>query len=727
MIPRWTVYPAVAVLFGVGLSAIPDRDEPSFEGAAARMREGVDRVEARSFQNAPVVVLGIDGLDPDLLAEAVERWPGEETENWRWLIESADGIQSLGTSIPPQSPVAWSNFITGLDPGGHGIFDFVHREPDTRGQLPPTTVSEEGRTLPLWGDWQLPIGGDSRSNRTGRSFWEILSANGIPADIWRIPANFPVEPADGLSFPGMMTPVLDGSYGGATLLSEKALSYGDNAHVQAVRVFNDKIDTSLKGPANPLKDPLATGIEATLPLQIYIDRLSEAAAIDTGTDVIVLQPGQWSDFVQVTYSMLPASMMDMTGITRFYLRSIEPGEFELYIAPVNIDPSAPATPVSEPEEASAEVADAIGLYYTQGMAEDVGALKDGLLDDGEFLQQVDLVYDERMRMLDYAMDRFLEDDEGGLLFFYFSTVDLTSHMMWRHADEDHPAHDAELANTPTADFTGRDDSSWKTSIFDVILKMDPALGRVRARLGDEAALIVMSDHGFAPYRRKVNLNAWLLEKGYLVLRDGQEERINNGETLHIFDTFRDGEGDDAPRRTVVDWEQTVAYGLGFNGLYINVQGREGDHPMTEQVEDGKVPASDHDRVLAEVCAALEAELDPKDGARIVLRCDLSKDVYSESRRAEGPDAVVGFAANYGNSDESTLGEIQARDNWIEDNLGGTFNGSHLMAPEEVPGILLSNRPVREGEFDLRDLTVELLGRYGVEPEEGMKSSRVLED
>ena len=40
----------------------------------------------------------------------------------------AQGVRSLGTSTPPQSPVAWSNFITGRNPGGHGVFDFIHRD-----------------------------------------------------------------------------------------------------------------------------------------------------------------------------------------------------------------------------------------------------------------------------------------------------------------------------------------------------------------------------------------------------------------------------------------------------------------------------------------------------------------------------------------------------------------------------------------------------------------------
>ena len=732
-IPRWTVYPALLILLGTGVAFLPDGGTDPYEGAARAVREGESVAEVRNYAHEPVVVLGIDGLDPDILKEAVERFP-ERTPNFRWLIEAADGVRDLTTATPPQSPVAWSNFITGLDPGGHGIFDFVHRDPNTRGVLPPTTRSEEGSVIGLWGDWQLPLGGGSESNRSGKSFWTILAEHGVPADIWRIPANFPVEPAEGLSFPGMMTPLLDtSSFGGGTLFTTRATFDIDNKKVIEVRKFEgiDKIDAGLEGPGNPLK--AASAPKSSIPLKFYVDEEAGTAAIDTGSRVLVMRPGQWSDFVQVSYDMLPIGMMNMSGITRFYLRSITP-EFELYCAPVNIDPSVPATPVSYPDDASADVADAIGLYYTQGMAEDVGALKDGLLTDAEFLEQVDLVYHERMRMLDYALDRYLEDQEGGLLFFYFSTVDLASHMMWRHSDAGHPHHEAELASTDSTKFSGRPGSTWKDVIYDLVLKMDPALGVIRQRLGDEVTLIVMSDHGFAPYRRKFNLNAWLLEEGYLVLREGQRERIAEGRELNVAGVFSEGDEEaEGPRKTVVDWEKTRAYGLGFNALYVNQKGREGDDPRTDEVESGSVaPGAETEALIRELCEKLEALVDEQTGERVVLRCDPASEIYSDARRDgdldEGipgsPDIIVGYNSGYGNSDEATLGQIHAV--ILEDNVGGTFNGSHLMAPEVVPGTLLTNRSVRDGEHALEDLTVEILRQYGLEPGEGMQGHPVLE-
>src|SRR5262249_33377194 len=129
------------------------------------------------------------------------------------------GIHPLDTSTPPQSPVAWSNFITGLDPGGHGIFEFFHRDPRSRAPIPATTKSDPAGELDLWADWKLQRGGETKSTRSGKAFWTILAEHGVPADIWRMPANFPVEKARGWSFSGMMTPAIDSAYGECTFYS----------------------------------------------------------------------------------------------------------------------------------------------------------------------------------------------------------------------------------------------------------------------------------------------------------------------------------------------------------------------------------------------------------------------------------------------------------------------------------------------------------------------------
>ena len=136
----------------------------------------------------------------------------------------------------------------------------------------------------------------------------------------------------------------------------------------------------------------------------------------------------------------------------------------LLVSPVQFGPRGPIQPVSGPAGASAELADLIGLYDARGMAEDVNGLKDHMRTDAEFMSQAALVYEERGRMLDVALEHFMDREDGGLLFFYYSSVDLSMHMMWRHADSQHPYHDTELAATDSSDSSGRPGSHWSEGL-----------------------------------------------------------------------------------------------------------------------------------------------------------------------------------------------------------------------------------------------------------------------
>ncbi len=654
-----------------------------------------------------VVVLGIDGLDPKLLAQTIQLYP-ELMPNFKALSDEF-GVAPLGTSWPPQSPVAWSNFITGRDPGGHGIFDFLHRDPRTRLPLASTTVDEAPGHIGLPGAWQIPVGGSSRSNRSGSSFWSELKQSGIPADVWRMPANFPPEGSLGWSFSGMMTPAVDSAYGECTLYTTDPPTSANSAsgRVVVVREFDGRIDTSLSGPANLFQ---AGSPAVTVPMVLHVDRQAGAVALKLGGKVLVLQPGEWSDFVPVSFPLLPLGLSTAAGEVRFYLRAMDTS-FELYASPVNIDPLDPIAPVSEPSDAAGALADpqhGIGRFYTQGMPEDVNALKRELIDDAEFVQQAGLVHAEGVRMLHFALDRFMAQEKGGLLFFYFSGVDLCSHMLWRHHDETHPHHEPEFAARVNDDLTGRPGSRWKDIIYEQYLRMDPVLGEVRRRVGPDTVLIVMSDHGFAPFSRKFNLNTWLWQRGYLVL---QPDRSPEKEKLSLTNG--------------VDWSKTRAYGVGFNGLYLNLAGRELDDPATTQDESGIVDPAQAEALLAQIQAELEALRDEqRDGARVVLRAPPSRQVYRGERSAEAPDLLVGYNAGYGNSDEASLGEIGPV-LLLDNDQGGTFNGSHLMDPDVVPGVLLCNRPRAPGEHALEDLTVEVLRQFGLPPATGMGGHAVL--
>ncbi|MEY2784276.1 MAG: hypothetical protein RL277_480 [Planctomycetota bacterium] len=693
-LPKWTIYPALAILTAGAIVAIPVRSGPA---------------PAATTPHRRVLVLGIDGMDPDLLKEAIERYP-DRMRNFAALVKEGSGIQRLGTSNPPQSPVAWSNFITGMDPGGHGIFDFIHRDPMTRDVAPSVTKSEVARNIPF-GDWQFPVGGDSESNRTGRAFWELLQEAGVPADIWRMPANFPVVESEGWSFSGMMTPAVDSAYGEYHLYTTNpppSAVIGEG-RIEGVRRYGDLIELVLRGPVNPFRKDMA---RATTPLRVHIDPAADAAVLEVGGQPLILKPGQWSEFAGVSFDLLPAGAMKIDGTVRFLLKSITP-VFELYASPINIDPESPMTPVSEPNSASADVAREIGRFYTQGMPEDVNALKDKALSDREFLGQSDLVHDEGVRMMDLALRRWRENERGGFAFFYFSGVDLCGHMLWRHHDEDHPHHDADFAARDLSDWSGIPGDVWKNVVFDLYLRMDPVLGRIREAMPPDALLIVMSDHGFESYRRKFNLNTWLLENGYLVLKPGLTKELPREDPQYRPITLVND----------VDWSKTRAYGVGFNALYLNLKGRELDNPATPEDESGIVEAgAQADALMAEIAAKLVAT---RDGERQpVLRVDRAVDAYHGPRVPEAPDLLVGYNAGYGNSDPSTLGRVPGV--IVEDNLGGTFNGNHLMAPEVVEGTLLTNGKVLPGTHKLEDLTVEILRQYGIQPGADMRGRPVLE-
>jgi predicted AlkP superfamily phosphohydrolase/phosphomutase len=341
-------------------------------------------------------------------------------------------------------------------------------------------------------------------------------------------------------------------------------------------------------------------------------------------------------------------------------------------------------PITSPDDFVETIFSNVGFFYTQGMPEEQEALKDGVFDDDEYIAQVALIQEDTMRMVDFSLDRF---EPGDTTFVYFSDIDLQCHMLWRHDDPkypdapDHPAFDPATAPAHAHD------------IENFYRDVDVALGKIRKRLPADTLLIVMSDHGFQPYTRKLHLNAWLRDAGYLVLKEGKKSG-------HILT------GD-------VDWSKTRAYGVGFNGLYLNLAGREAE---------GIVPEAKAGALMAEISGKLEALKDPKGGMSVVLEMYRGTEIYSGPRTSEGPDLVVGYNKGYGCSDESTLGEIT--EEIIEDNTS-RWSGNHLMSPDVVPGVLLMNRKLSSDGHDLTDVTATVLSHYGIQTLPGMTGEPIL--
>src|SRR5262249_35723242 len=199
-----------------------------------------------------IIVLGFDGLDYGLTQElmASGRLP-----NFSRLAERG-GFTALGTSVPPQSPVAWSTFITGLDPGRHGIFDFVHRDPKTMTPYLSTTKVEPPSRMFTLGKWQFPLSsGHVALLRQGQPFCDVLERHGIETTIVRMPANFPPAGKATRELSGMGTPDILGTYGTFSFFTSSPKAVTDRSLaggvVYAVDASSGVVRGVIEGPENP--------------------------------------------------------------------------------------------------------------------------------------------------------------------------------------------------------------------------------------------------------------------------------------------------------------------------------------------------------------------------------------------------------------------------------------------------------------------------------------------
>ena len=633
------------------------------------------KVYGRTRATKKMIVLGLDGLDPVL----TRRWIDEgRLPAFARLLREGGDFRPLGTSLPPQTPVAWSNFITGMDPGGHAIFDFIHRDPKAYFPVFSSTETTGAAKTVRIGKTVIPLsGGRVRSLRKGRTFWQVLEQAGVPSTVFKMPTNYPPAESRQRTLAGMNTPDIKGSYGifnyytntPATLVQEA----GGGGRVHEVFVVGDRVEAELPGPTNTFRTDAP---ETVIPFQVFIDPQSPAAVIRIQGRELVLKEREWSGWVRVRFALAPTQ--GVHGMCLFYLKEVRP-KFKLYVSPVHIDPARPALPLSTPESYARELERRFGPYFTKGLPADTSALENGVLDEAEFLELDAMVYEESMAMLEHELGRL---DEG-LLFFYFSNADQRQHMFWRLADPGHPAYDEKLAR----------------AFGDVIARtygeMDRALDLALRRADRETVVLVMSDHGFNTFRRGFNLNTWLLQNGYHRLKRPWKQ-----EESTLFDN--------------TDWAKSRAYGIGLNSLYINEAGRER--------EGAVAPGPDKDNLVREIAAKLEALTDPKTGERPILRAFVARDVYRGANLALAPDIVLGFNRGYRISWQSPLGGFPRE--VFEDNTQ-KWSGDHMSSPEVLPGIAFANRKFTAPDPALHDLTASVLGAFGVEKPAEMIGRNVL--
>ena len=136
------------------------------------------------------VILGLDGMDYALTEKFLEEGKLPNLAK----IRQQGCFKPLATTVPSISPVAWSSFQTGVNPGKHNIFDFLTR--DKQNYIPKlSSVDIRGprRTINL-GKYRFPLGkADIRLLRKSIPFWKILGQYGVFSSVIRVPVTFPPE------------------------------------------------------------------------------------------------------------------------------------------------------------------------------------------------------------------------------------------------------------------------------------------------------------------------------------------------------------------------------------------------------------------------------------------------------------------------------------------------------------------------------------------------------
>jgi predicted AlkP superfamily phosphohydrolase/phosphomutase len=629
----------------------------AFKGHRALSRARVKRV----------VVLGLDGLDAGLMKDFMDRGL---LPNFRKL-RTEGTFSPLKSTTPSMSPVAWSSFITGVEPSKHNIFDFLDR--DLRTYLPnlsSTRIVDASRYVSL-GRYRIPLGRPRvRSLRKSKSFWKILGEHGIFSTILRVPMTFPPEKFHGAMLSAMCVPDLRGTQGTFTYYTsdpqdDRVETGGVRIHV---RVEGDRVRSHVPGPENSMTRERE---ELRVPFEAEIDRVNDTVLFDVDGEKFRLPLRTYSEWVRLRFK--PGLGIKVQGICRFYVLETEP-HFRLYVSPVNIDPEKPATPIGHPLYYPVYLSKLLGSYATLGLAEDTWAVNEGVLDEEAFLDQTWKNHREREEQFFNA----LKKTRRGLMAVVFDASDRVQHMFWRFTVNGHPAA------------KGRDVERYRKTIEDMYRRMDDLVGRTLEAIGggggkkDEGTvLLVISDHGFTNFQRGVNLNAWLRREGYLHLVEGGNP--------------------DAKWFQGIDWSRTRAYVFGLTGLYINVKGREARGTVSR--------GDEYEAVKKEIKTGLEKLVDPATGRPVFRTVYDRADIYHGPYADNGPDLILGYNTGYRNSWDAATGVVGSE--VVEDNVKG-WSGDHCVDPEIVYGILFSDRKLEVAAPALMDIGPTVLDWFGVE-------------
>ncbi|MGQ9584728.1 MAG: alkaline phosphatase family protein [Anaerolineae bacterium] len=599
--------------------------------------------------------MAADGADPKLLRQFLR----DGTCPTLARLASRGFWCPLETTLPPVSPVAWTTFLTGCNPARHGVVDFFTKEP-RQYRLALGLYRVAGGSPPQY-----------VTRRQVSGLPSILREAGLRGYFLWLPGTFPPEPTLGGTLAGLGVPDALGSLGLSALYTDQPQA-GRAAAVRDRRLVvplepqgEGRFRAPLLGASGPAGPVLWLTVEGgTL-------RIALAAAQDAELPppTAALQPGAWTPWVH--FPLERAGQPTLQAMARFKWSGVG-SPLELYRTAVQHPPDAAPFPLSAPPSFAAEVAGWVGTYATLGLACDQNGLQLGVLDAESFLQDAWQTWEQRGRALHHLAER----SDWSLAVGHLFVLDALQHLFWAETRAEGPGEAV------------RAGYAW----------LDRLAASLVEALGPEVTFLVVSDHGVLPLQKRVGLNRWLHQQGFLHLREG-------------------------PKGPTVDWTRTQAASLGHGGIFLNVRGRE---PM------GVVsPGRAYEALRAQLARELLAWRDPETGEAVVVNVWPREAVYQGPALDLLPDLALALYPGYGLDRQDMMGQVSPSSPPIQPRRGQWAAGHEgPYRPEDVPGVLLAAGPaVRPGAgvpwARLMDLAPTLLRALRLRPPDFM-DGRVLE-
>lgn len=415
------------------------------------------------------VIVGFDSFDPVIFERLLE---SGKTPNLAKYANTG-GYSRLEVCSPPQTEVSWTSIATGVDPGSHGIFDFVHRDPAT--YLPYVSL------LPTR---QSALGEQFLPPYTTKTFFHEAAEMGYPATALWWPALFPARPELPVgTIPGLGTPDIRGQLGVGTYLTTEPSEKKKVRVLKLEPAGKGKFNGTLEGPNTKTKDGIQPIVQP-----VAVEILDEKSVrLSIGKQKLDLKLGEWSPILEVQF---PGGFAyTVHAITQVILTDVK-DRLSLYFLPLQIHPLHSPWHYATPSSLVKDSWKNAGPFLTLGWPQDTNALEDGCISDEQFLSLCDSIFASRQRIYFRRLDQFKE----GVLAGIFDCLDRVQHMFLR----------------TRPDIV----EQWYS-------KLDAFVGRVQGRVDsrglEKHRLLILSDHGFKTFEHKIHLNHWLVDNGYMTL------------------------------------------------------------------------------------------------------------------------------------------------------------------------------------------------------------------